>query len=196
MILSVTILLITIFLSMVGLSNSWFKMGLNSSKTSGIRVELNISSQLAWNVYQRTGTNTDRKLGEDSYISIYDSENAEVGEIMLDTDYTVKLVLKEEETTNQTAYLRYKIEFKTQSGADITPVTITGNSASLVKKDDGYYYYQNNGANATLDNNAELTLMTTFNIPFDTFESLKNSESIKIILTVEASDSSTFSTTT
>ena len=181
-ILSVAIVLMSLFLSVVGFSNSWFAVSMDSTDTSGIRVELNISSQLAWNVYQRTDS-TDRKLGEDSYIELS-------GEIVPDTEYPVTLVLKEEDLSNNTAYLRYKIDFVTHNGTTISPVTINlqENEENLVKDDDGYYYYRSNSANAELPKGAELILMESFSIPLETFDSLQNSESIKIVLTVEASD--------
>lgn len=178
LVVSILIVLMCLFMFITSFSYAWFSV----RETNGIQINVNIEGQLAWNVYQ-VENSTNRKLSDTSYIKVYEN-NTEVHELLPDTTYTANIIIKEEENLNLSAYLKYKIEFMTQSGVNIN-ANIGGMDSNFAKIG-SYYLYRNSGIDAVLPNNASLVLMNNFSIPHDEFIKLQDSESIKIVLTIDA----------
>ena len=204
-ILTVMILLLSIFMAIIGITNSWFTSGENKK----IEIEVHIG-QIDIELYQvkTDGTEVLINTNEDnqtvttpSYIDITDGTDSR--EIVPDQNYTLNLVLRNSDEGNQSLYVRYKIElYACGNNYDILLhpnisgyTTPTGNSNGFVyDPTDGYFYYRNNeGENQTLTSQDDATLIGSFMIPYSDFAfagnySTINGNNLKLVLTVEGYD--------
>ncbi len=204
-ILSVLIILFSLFASILGVTNAWFTSGENQK----IECVINIA-QININVYQALPSGDEVLIKSNqqnadssspSYVDLTNSSNDR--EIIPDQYYSLNLKLKNEDNGDQSLYIRYKIElYACNYDSDIllNPIIsgYTTPSASsngfVYNQADGYYYYQNNtGENQIYLSNEESIMIGGFTIPYSDFAFTGNyptinGNNIKIVITIEGFD--------
>lgn len=204
-ILSVMTVLIILSLAVVGITNSWFTSGENKK----IEMVINIG-QIDIGVYQVKSDGSEvlintnqanQSSSSPSYVDLTDETNSR--EIIPDQNYTLNLILKNNDEGNQSLYLRYKIElYACNNGEDILlhptisgfTVPSAGANGFVYDETDGYYYYRNSaGENQTYNSMADDSIIGTFSIPYSDFAftdnySTINGNNLKLVLTVEGFD--------
>lgn len=204
-ILSVLIILMSVFIAVVGSTNSWF----TSKQENGVQIIINVGD-LKLNLYQKT---KDEETQQVTTKEIYtyeqnttDKTNKYIelsGPVIPGEDVALNLCLENKDIKSVPMYVRFKFElYLRDKTKDIKiPVLLkvdgeTGD-ASFGQKDNAsindYYYYQDSGKNNVLfEKEASVDLMTHFKIDYD--EMLKangdinyfSSEAMYIKLTIEA----------
>ena len=202
---SVLLILTSLLLSILGVTNAWFTSGENRK----IECIVNIG-QINLNVYQvfSSGSEVLIKSNDEneesstpSYVDLTNGTNDR--EIIPDQNYSLNLVLKNEDEGAQSLYVRYKIElYACNDNADImlnpiitgytTPTSTT--NGFVYNQADGYYYYQNNNnENQTFESNSEATLIGGLTIPYSDFAYTGeyptiNGNNIRLVITIEGFD--------
>ncbi len=204
-ILSVLIILMSVFIAIVGSTNAWF----TSKQENGVQIIINVGD-LKLNLYQKT---KDAETQEVTTKEIYtyeqnttDKTNNYIelnGPIIPGEDIALHLSLENKDVKSVPMYVRFMFELCVRDKTkDVKiPVTLkvegeTGD-ASFGQKENAsindYYYYQDGSKNNVLfDKEASVDLMTHFKIDYD--EMLKangdinyfSSEAMYIKLTIEA----------
>lgn len=201
-IVSVLIVLMSLFIGVVGKTNAWF----TAEHKNGVEIVVQVGA-LSLSLYQRIDESTTNLVY--SY-----AENAELaeankkyvqfnGRIIPDVPNTLHLYIANDDPKSVPMYVRYKFEIFARGETYDTeiPVQIEGfiawsASQAGMKFDEssGFYYYKSaDGNNALLEKSASQVLMTSFKINYsdmvDASGNLKfaSSESIYIKLTVEGS---------
>lgn len=207
-VLSVLVILISLFVGIVGQSNAWF----TDTHHNGVQVEISVGD-LKLKVYQNSVVDTNEiytiednnKNGTSKYMAIS-------GEIKPDTDVAITMMLANKDTGSAAMYVRFKFEVYARglnSDTKLEGVTVKGfatpsgtaNGFARNANDstDEYYYYRNaSGTNVLLAKDAEAKMMTHFNVPFSAFVDadgnflITNSDTVYIKLTVHASVNQNF----
>ena len=203
-ILSVLLILVSLFVAIIGSTNSWF----TSMHHNGVELNIFIGG-MKYELYQVEGTpkverevytydaNKSNSMAnkETSYVELED-------EIIPESPVGLELLLKNDEEASSTSmYLRFTfsvyvlgvekdncLNSTTIAGYDEPTETIPG----FIKGEDNYYYLVlKNGTDSykgtTFKGKTEVTLMTEFRIGLDEFLDLNGSESVRLELTIEAS---------
>lgn len=201
-VISALIILISLFIGVVGSTNSWF----TANHLNGVEILLSVG-ELKLNLYQKIGTeevaiytydeNALPETTTKSYITLEDK-------VIPDEDVGLELILKNEDAGSSAMYLRFRFELYAR-GADgdrPIPTSLVNSNANFkfkeyVKNDDnsGYYYYTgSDGKNALFNQNTTgITLMKAFVVEyedmFDETGELLNisSETLYVKLTIDAS---------
>lgn len=194
--------LLVLLLAFTGITYAWFTSG------SGLSVEMVVNiGGLNLKMYQsisgsRVEINTLEDNADSATASYVDITNGDgVLEIRPDTTYTLNLILSNEDAGSEAPYIRYKIEMYAQNyptdillNPNITissPSTDTG-AGVFVLDSDGYYYYQNSSTGNPIEysSGTSKTMISTFTIPYSDYYNNPNinGNSIKIVITVEGSD--------
>ncbi len=188
-IISVMMLLTCLFFSVIGASKAWFVV------SDPNRIEINVLIEdLQLSLYQNSiaPANKIDTLSKNSYITLS-------GPIESDVSESLTLILKNEDASGGSRYVRFKFEVMV-SGTDtaLSGVTISGsdetkNDANIFSYINNYYYYTGTDSIPTsMDSNDQATMLTGFTIPYSSMKNLKHSESLKIVLTIETSATSSF----
>lgn len=202
-ILSVFIILISLFLTCFTVTNAWF----TSTHQDGVEIVVNIGD-LKLSLYQEISS-TDVKIFTNSensksttpkYIELNDVVHP-------DEDVGLILKLANEDPGSTSMYIRFKFELYIRGVAADTllPCKIkefdkpTSTSNGFTYKD-GYYYYTNSsGENVEFARGDSATIMESFNVSYSDFINtdgsfkIINSDSLYIKLTVDASAIEIFS---
>ena len=198
-VVSAITLLICLFCTIVGSTNSWFMM---SSYSPGIQVQIDIR-QLQLKVYQGSVSSEN----EITVLSEADDNIVLSGKIVPGVAKNLTLILKNEDTSSNSLYVRFKFELfaisvdeNGDATTTIVPCTLSGFTAPAGANNGfvlsgGYYYYQNSsGNNVKFTSNSQATMLTSFTVPVSSFASsgLNGNETLKIVLTVEGAVSTSF----
>jgi len=181
-IVSVMIILTCLFLSAIGSANSWFVV----SNPNRIQMEIMIED-LRLSVYQNSVAQSNKidPLNKNSFISLS-------GPIEPDKTEELTIIIKNEDVSGGSRYVRFKFEVMVSgTTTPLSGVTISGeNGFSSINE---YYYYTGSDSiPQEMQQNNQATMLTGFKIPYSSMKDLKHSESLKIVLTIETSTSSTF----
>ena len=183
------IILTCLFLSAIGSANSWFVL----SNPNRIQMEILIED-LRLSVYQNSvaASNKIDPLNKNSFISLS-------GPIDPDKTEELTMIIKNEDVSGGSRFVRFKFEVMVSgtttplSGVTISGFDETSNDSNKFSEINGYYYYTGTGnIPIAMVQNAQATMFTGFKIPYSSMKDLKHSESLKIVLTIETSTSSTF----
>lgn len=195
-VISVLIVLISLFIGIVGYTNAWF----TSEHNNGVQIVVDVGN-LKLTLYQgsREVYSNAQNANETtkSYIQIEDDKR-----IIPNEKFNLNLTLKNEDQGSTSMYVRFKFELYVRGVADDTliPTTIEGfvqptqNSNGFVYNNDGYYYYKTAGGAlayfAQGTNNA--TLMNGFTVDYSSFinsnyERINTAGSVYIKLIVQGS---------
>lgn len=208
-VLSVLIILISVFVGVVGHSNAWF----SAEHKDGVQIIVQVGD-LKLSLYQDsidinniiyTYEDND-KLTENAKKYVTFSEETE---ILPDVPVALTLILANEDAGSASMYVRYKLELYARGGNKDTliPIKLIGNNENFELKplaqDDvnsGYYYYKEstattskNGLFAQNEEGEGVVLLTHFKIEFSSLLDENgnllniNSETIYLKLTVDAS---------
>ncbi len=206
--LSVFIILITVLLSSVGVTNSWF----TGNVKNGIRVDVVVAS-LDLQLYQTIDSKETKILttvkNNEAETDGNNTTNPQYlvfsGALLPDEYVPITLTLKNEDVGSSSMYVRFKFELyrRTINGDVLVPIEITpggiadGKSGGFgIKTGDssGYFYYQNSSQENSVFNTGEnAVLLTQFRVPTSSFVDengnmkLVNSDTCYIRITIEAS---------
>lgn len=154
-------------------TTAWFTSG-------GNRIECIINVGANFTILQYiNGSSTGIDITNTTSLDLSDG-GSNPSMLLPDTEYNLKLSLKNSEAANTDLGIRFKIEFFACGATEeLLNVEIIGtkladaSSAGYVKKADGYYYYcaTSAGTPTTFASETETALMTKFIIPFSDFES-------------------------
>lgn len=192
-ILSVLLILVSVFACSFYGVNSWF----TQTHNNGVEIYIELSD-VRLSLYQVVGQNVNllTPLGDDgaSYVSLS-------GAVIPDQNKELKLVVGNDQPGSSPVYVKFKFALYAR-GVDedvLISTTINGFSAQTAtsagfkynEQDEFYYYCDNSGEPMKLDVNNSADLMTSFVIDYQGLyndgELLNySSESIYIVLTVEA----------
>ena len=200
--LSVLIILMSVFIGIVGQTNSWF----TASHENGVQIIVNVGD-LKLNLYQKIGSNENivysyaendkETTTEKKYITLSQA-------ILPDEQVDLQLILKNEDLGSASMYLRFKFELFA-CGADsdrLIPTELIGVDEGFILREEilndvnsGYYYYSEDGTTCGLfkQNTEGVNLMTDFVVNYEDMFSdsgeLLNiaSETLYVKLTVDAS---------
>lgn len=181
-------LLLTLFFPFAN-TNAWFTSG-------GNRIECVINVGANFTILQYVnGSSTGVDITNTTSLDLSDG-GANPSMLIPDTEYNLKLSLKNSEAANTDLGIRFKIEFFACGASEellnvelIGTLLATESSAGYVKNADGYYYYCSTSAGTpiTYASETETVLMTKFLIPFSEFESKNLSgNNIKMSTTAES----------
>ena len=201
-IVSVFIILISLFIGVVGGTNAWF----TAQHRNGVEIVVQVGT-VKLSLYQKINESTtnliysyaENELQTDAnkrYISLS-------GAISPDISKNLCLYISNDDPKSVPVYIRYKFELFARGefqDANI-PVSISGfaswsNSQAGMKKNDtdGFYYYTSaDGNHALLNKSASLDLMTSFVIGYEDMVDVNgglkftSSNAIYMKLTVEGS---------
>ena len=204
-IVSVLIILVSLFMCYVGKTNAWF----TSMHKDGVEIIVNVGD-LKLNLYQ--------KFAEDDIRAVYTyKDNNKEGatekkyislsqKIIPGSPVNLNLILKNEDQGSAAMFLRFKFELFARGETEDTliPTKIDGMNEKFEYKNyvendvnSGYYYYKKSTAkeseNGVFAQNAQgLDLMTSFVVDYDKLfdgNSLTHamSETVYIKLTIDAS---------
>ena len=219
-IVSVFIILISVFISCVGHANAWFTAG----NYKGIEISATVGD-LDVNLYQYDKSeDMDNPENGEKIITIATNEEATTdpksyvdfsGEIKPDQEISLKLKMKNNDLGSTAMYVRFKLElFLRNPNEDVLiPIEISGmqscdaDSNGFVNGKDGWWYYQynvtdgvyNSSNNVEFKKGAEAILSTGITIPYSSF--LDNSNNLQLInsgtllikITIDGSIFKTFS---
>lgn len=201
LIVSAIIMLITVLVGLVVPINSWF----TTSHKPGIEFVVQIED-LKLKLYQNSvsAANLLNKLDDGESTPRYIALS---GEILPYQTNSLTLILANEDDGESSMYVRFKFELyalgvssntlltTTLSGVTAPTSSVAGFNLGL----DGFYYYQNNsGTNQLFARQTSITLMQGFvldcaNFVTDSGQFLLNgSETLRIVLTIQASLTSSF----
>lgn len=179
-ILSLALVLVCLFMPIIGSADSWFTYsGSNvvqiTASMSGIDIALYHTSVASGNVIKTNTENSD--AGTANYIPLN-------GAIHPDTVKPLTLIV--ENTKETSVYVKFKFEVYADGleGDTLIPCSIT-NSGFTQSGD--YFVYGNTAAGTSIAQNGTATLMTGFTIAYEDFETIGNSETIKLKVEVIAS---------
>lgn len=204
-ILSVMLILTTLLLAILGITNSWFTSGENKKIELVINIgQINIAvyqqkpdgSEVLINTFEENETSP-----QPSYVDLTDNTGSR--EIVPDQNYSLNLILKNTDVGDQSLYIRYKIElYACNNDEDILlHPSISGFTAPTASSNgfvydetDGYYYYRNGaGVNQPYDSNQSNSIIGAFSIPYSDFAFTGdyptiNGNNLKLVLSVEGFD--------
>ena len=191
-VLSVLVILTCLLCALTLPTNTWFY----TSKNNYVTVTLNVNNlNLVLRQGGSSGTVIDPLSENGTNVSIS-------GPISVDTNTALNLYLENADSGTESMYVRFKVEIYAlgvtkSTGASnntlLTSASITAGSAFVLSS--GYYYYQNStGSNQRIAQNANVQMMSAFNIPSSYFTAgtLTGGETLRFVITIEGSNSSTF----
>ena len=203
-ILSVLIILISVFIGVVGSTNAWFTV----EQINGVEIIVNVG-ELKLNLYQRiVDPETDEVSTKEIYtydqnISAQNKSYVELsGPIIPGENMALNLYLENKDVASVPMYVRFKfgLYVRGETHDDIIPVSLIREDASTIgfgqktgATHDDYYYYQDaNQNNVLFDKESSVDLMTHFKIDYsEMFEDesmiYTSSDALYIKLTIEAS---------
>ena len=202
-VLLAAVIMLSLFVGSIGVGNAWFI----ASHNKGIQIVMNLSG-MNLSLYQRVGNsevllNTNQK-NEDSETPSY--VTLQNNEILPDVDNNLTLILENSDEGAGT-YLRFKLQLIAQGvqyneeqqkyvkKETVIPINLTL-GAGIVESGEYYYYGTADGEGNLTDSTffekteetpARLTLLTTFIVPFSSFQLLEGSETVKLVLSIEGS---------
>ena len=217
-ILSVFIILTCLLLGLVAPTNAWFTDHHNNGILIGVTVgNLNLKLYQITKNAQSQDVETEILTNLKNEINDTDADASTTvqyislgGKISPDQAVTLNLKLKNTDKGESSMYVKFKFELylRGTTADTLVPTTISGFTAptstakGFVKGTGDYYYYKAtsaaNAANAQFAKNESAMLMTSFTVPYSSFIDangnmlIKNSDSVYIKFSVEASESENF----
>lgn len=190
--LSIMILLICLFMSLINNSNSWF----TQKNTSKLKFDI-VVSDLNASIEQVVGAET-ITLSAENYINFS-------GKIYPDVQNSLNVQIRNKDAGTPILYLRYKLELYAVSGngdkkipinvAKTAPTSSKNGFNSVNVGGQEYFVYQNvSGTNVKLDSAVDESgfvaqMFEGFTIPMASFleSALLGGETLKLVLTIETS---------
>lgn len=176
-ILSLVLVLVCLFMPIIGVTDSWFTyQGANlveiEANMTGVEIKLYHTSV--------SDSNPNNEIlpanSATSYIPLS-------GEITPDTAIPLTLIVKNIQAAS--IYVKFKFEVYADGATDtLIPCSLTNSNYTA---SGSYWVYGDTTAGDAVSQNGTITLMTAFTIDYDDFETIGDSETIKLKLEVVAS---------
>ena len=210
-ILSVFVILICVFLTCVGGTNSWF-----TSHVNNVEILVDIGD-LKLSVYQDINSVKTKLITNQEEAEKYDGPKSNYvvlnKSIAPDEEIDLILTLSNEDAGTSSMYIRYKLEVYSRGvdGDTLLDVNLNGytepstegqgQAGFVYDQASGWYYYKdkNSTSNALFAKDATASLMTSFTIPYSNFVEtdgdriITNSDTVYLKLIVDASVFQNFS---
>ena len=200
-IISVLIILISLFIGIVGPTNAWF----TSEQKNGVEVIVNVG-ELRLNLYQKTKDPETQEVTTREVYAYGQQETSYIelnGPIVPGEKMALHLCLENKDAVSVPMYVKFQFSLYIRDvAADIQiPVTLTTENAGTVSfgqktgaAHDDFYFYQNaNEENVLFGRDSSVDLMTHFEIDYSemfnqdgTFK-YDSSDAMYIKLTIKAS---------
>ena len=198
-ILSAILILISLFIVIVGQTNSWF----TSVHYNGVRLDVFVGG-LKYELYQvkDDSNNATEVYTYDANKNNQSPSYVELeGEIKPEVPVDLELILKNDEIADSSSmYIKFMFKvyvLGVESDLEMAS-TISGfeeptaNKPGFIKGDDDYYYLvlktgEDSYVGTKFEGQTDITLMQSFTIGMEEFLSLNGSESVRLELSVEAS---------
>jgi len=184
-VLSVLIILISLFIGIVGWTNSWF----TAEQNGGVQIVINVG-ELQLNLWQKIGN-------QNKEIYTYEKNQNETtksyiqlnGPIIPGEKNPLSLYLENKDEKSAPMYVKFKFELyvrgvdkdtKIDTVLSVDDENLTTTRFGVKTNNDGWYYYQDaNENNVLVEKGASIVMMTHFE--FDYNQILDNNDNLKYV---------------